>query len=144
MEQTTKRLISVGIVQAHRAETVHAGDLLMWNYGYVECVDQVIPRGETMLVLKGFSVGRYGDLITEPGVYGGSAALLQVGDPLTPCTTYRMPAEPPLPEYGRFERVIKRSTLVVKVALQVEAPYAPGRGIRRQIDVVANEKVLAQ
>ena len=67
MEQMIKRLIGVGRVNAHRAETIKAGDLLMWNYGYVGEVMTVKTRGMTQIEITTRTLGRYGDLAETPG-----------------------------------------------------------------------------
>jgi hypothetical protein len=56
-----KQLIEIGTCAAHTAETVTAGDNLMWNFGYIEHVLEVKPRGKTQLTIVGTSLGRFGN-----------------------------------------------------------------------------------
>ena len=54
------RLIDIGTCSAWAAATITPGDNLMWNYGYIEHVLDVKPRGKTQLVITGTSLGRFG------------------------------------------------------------------------------------
>jgi hypothetical protein len=121
----TKKLIGVGRCTEHRAEDVHRGDLLMWNYGFIEQIEAVTPRGKTQLVLKGRTLGRYGDLVTACGFYGDA------------------PKRIARPETGmvEFTRVINRATTVVKVRLDV-TPNATNTGLRREVQTI--HKTVAQ
>lgn len=56
-----KQLIEIGTCSAHAAATVTAGDNLMWNFGYIEHVLEVKPRGKTQLTIIGTSLGRFGN-----------------------------------------------------------------------------------
>ena len=61
----TKQLISIGTCAAHTADTVTAGENLMWNYGYIEHVLEVKPRGKTQIVVIGTSLGRFGNQLSN-------------------------------------------------------------------------------
>ena len=47
--QATVQLQGVGRVAAKPAGELHAGDVIMWNYGYTSSVVEITPRGKTQI-----------------------------------------------------------------------------------------------
>jgi hypothetical protein len=47
----TTHLIGLGPVPAITAENLRIGELTVWNFGYLELVTAIQPKGKTMLAL---------------------------------------------------------------------------------------------
>lgn len=53
--QPTVQLINVGRVAAKPANDLHAGDVIIWNFGYTSAVVDITPRGKTQIVVELFN-----------------------------------------------------------------------------------------
>jgi hypothetical protein len=50
----TVTLIGYGLAPAKPAQDLHAGDVIIWNYGYKSTVIEIKPRGKTQLTVELF------------------------------------------------------------------------------------------